>query len=666
MDPWDRLLVGDRAARRDLAGPRAATAHIPRLSRQVFEQGNEEGMSSPLSGIGSPPYYNLSASSPRALDFRQKLAASSTFSPNRGMTLQPASRGKGAVIWRPDGAGARPQQCASFGAGSGFGQPHWKSVLGSGNARRQGAHTIEHRELWTRADDPLYDDLIYADCLSARGNKPLPAQNSSDQQVHRSPARSTLLCPPPLPLHDFSKDRRDALPQTGHLQLLPAPKHRRGLTDERAEGMVELSQERRAALREERRQSMAMRMESNRQIEVFNSVKGRNIKLVPENEVEWRLNGSCGPGAGAHDNKVQLEEDELPSIVRVMQPGYSPCDASDTTLVFESRFECGNLRKAYKIHDNEYDLELSPDIKTRGHTQWFYFSVRNMRKGKTYTINITNFCKRDSLYSTGLRPLMYSETRARHDGQGWSRCGANICYFQNPKSNGGRSAGTTGCGSGEHCNRDDDQNDKPGHSCKREETRFTLSFDVVFPYDRDTVYLAHCFPFSYRDLQEHLDSLQADARGRKLMKRRVLAKTIANNDLEVLTITSSDGTAEEQLARPVIVMSARVHPGETNSSWMMKGILDFLTDPDDPVATALCEMCEFRIVPMLNPDGVINGNYRCNLAGFDLNRHWKHPSPELHPTIFAHKTMVQQLCRCVSMPVPSKMHVHLFLPPTWP
>lgn len=25
------------------------------------------------------------------------------------------------------------------------------------------------------------------------------------------------------------------------------------------------------------------------------------------------------------------------------------------------------------------------------------------------------------------------------------------------------------------------------------------------------------------------------------------------------------------------------------------GILDFLTDPDDPVATALCEMCEFRI-----------------------------------------------------------------------
>jgi len=30
----------------------------------------------------------------------------------------------------------------------------------------------------------------------------------------------------------------------------------------------------------------------------------------------------------------------------------------------------------------------------------------------------------------------------------------------------------------------------------------------------------------------------------------------------------------------------------------------------------------FKIVPMLNPDGVIHGNYRANLAGIDLNRIW--------------------------------------------
>ena len=78
----------------------------------------------------------------------------------------------------------------------------------------------------------------------------------------------------------------------------------------------------------------------------------------------------------------------------------------------------------------------------------------------------------------------------------------------------------------------------------------------------------------------------------------------------------------------------------------MQGILDCLT-ADNPVAAALREQYVFKIVPMLNPDGekrlkssylpflflfpiilqqlttyihirnlgVVNGNYRCSLAG---------------------------------------------------
>lgn len=30
-----------------------------------------------------------------------------------------------------------------------------------------------------------------------------------------------------------------------------------------------------------------------------------------------------------------------------------------------------------------------------------------------------------------------------------------------------------------------------------------------------------------------------------------------------------------------------------------------------------------QVVPMLNPDGVVVGNYRCSLAGRDLNRNYK-------------------------------------------
>lgn len=42
---------------------------------------------------------------------------------------------------------------------------------------------------------------------------------------------------------------------------------------------------------------------------------------------------------------------------------------------FESRFENGNLRKAIKVSDSEYNLVLSYDYNTSGHTQWFYFKM---------------------------------------------------------------------------------------------------------------------------------------------------------------------------------------------------------------------------------------------------------------------------------------------------
>jgi cytosolic carboxypeptidase protein 2/3 len=89
-----------------------------------------------------------------------------------------------------------------------------------------------------------------------------------------------------------------------------------------------------------------------------------------------------------------------------------------------------------------------------------------------------------------------------------------------------------------------------------------------------------------------------------------------------------------------VFLSARVHPGESNSSWMMKGLIEFLVS-NAPEARVLREKFVFKIVPMLNPDGVINGNYRCSLCGSDLNRRWKTPSKVLHPVVFSIKRMVK-------------------------
>ena len=46
---------------------------------------------------------------------------------------------------------------------------------------------------------------------------------------------------------------------------------------------------------------------------------------------------------------------------------------------------------------------------------------------------------------------------------------------------------------------------------------------------------------------------------------------------------------------------------------------------------------------MLNPDGVIIGNYRCSLTGKDMNRNFRHPRKETFPTIYHVKQLIQYL-----------------------
>jgi murein tripeptide amidase MpaA len=90
-----------------------------------------------------------------------------------------------------------------------------------------------------------------------------------------------------------------------------------------------------------------------------------------------------------------------------------------------------------------------------------------------------------------------------------------------------------------------------------------------------------------------------------------------------------------------VVLTARVHPGETNSSWMMKGLLDYLTS-DTLDAKLLRDTFVFKVVPMLNPDGVIVGNYRCSLSGRDLNRNYKTNLKDAFPSVWHTREMIKR------------------------
>jgi cytosolic carboxypeptidase protein 2/3 len=73
---------------------------------------------------------------------------------------------------------------------------------------------------------------------------------------------------------------------------------------------------------------------------------------------------------------------------------------------------------------------------------------------------------------------------------------------------------------------------------------------------------------------------------------------------------------------------------------MLQGMLEFLTSEE---AADLRRNFVFRIIPMLNIDGVVFGNQRCSLLGVDLNRRWVSPNVFLHPTIFYAKHLVRHM-----------------------
>ena len=76
-----------------------------------------------------------------------------------------------------------------------------------------------------------------------------------------------------------------------------------------------------------------------------------------------------------------------------------------------------------------------------------------------------------------------------------------------------------------------------------------------------------------------------------------------------------------------------MHAAETHSSIIMKEIMVELTKNYEKYE-GLFNNFILKLVPMVNPDGVVIGNSRSSLSGVDLNRRWSLPSPIMHPEIY--------------------------------
>lgn len=274
---------------------------------------------------------------------------------------------------------------------------------------------------------------------------------------------------------------------------------------------------------------------------------------------------------------------------------------------FDSKFESGNLDKVVKVRDGEYDLYIRSDANSRRHTQWFYFSVENILRPHRVKFNILNFTKDNLLYTQGMQPLIYS---TKQPGKGWHSAGVNITF----------------------------RISKLMRYITRRKPYYSMSFDYDFEVAGDKVYFAYSVPYTYSKLLKFLDEICRIYEGKTLL-RDTLCKSLSGVEIPILTISD---LATNNHNKEFIIITCRVHSGETSASWMMEGFIRFLLDFNN-TAKFLRERVVFKIVPMMNPDGVIIGNYRNNLSGNDLNRQYIKPDKRLHPSVYHVKELLKSI-----------------------
>lgn len=277
---------------------------------------------------------------------------------------------------------------------------------------------------------------------------------------------------------------------------------------------------------------------------------------------------------------------------------------NDRVLRFDSQFESGNLDRAVLLCDNTYHLILEYDRNKSESCQWFYFEMKNVRKSINYQFYISGFHKAGGVFSSGSRVFFHSHKNAMRNGVGWMRGGNFYCY------------GVTG---------------SPAN--KR---RASLRFQMQFPFDNDTVYMCYALPYTFSDLSRDC-SVWARS---PLVEMSTLCKTVGGRACPMITVTNSESVMADD-DKPSIFLTARIHPGESNSSIVMKGLIDSLLG-STPAVKYLLDNYVVKIVPMMCIDGVIEGFYRCSLSGYDLNRVWADPHPVLHPCVWHLKNMMRR------------------------
>eukprot|EP01038_Epipyxis_sp_PR26KG_P006054 gene6054-8335_t len=324
----------------------------------------------------------------------------------------------------------------------------------------------------------------------------------------------------------------------------------------------------------------------------------------------------------------------------------------DNGVIFSSNFDNGNLANVERVPNKPFDFRIWTAPDNLGseyqskHCAWFYFSVTGLPLGCVIRIQIVNASNHSGLYKYDMRPVYKSISTS----QKWCRIKSSVRFQKT--------------------------DDAP-----------QLFFEHGVDSDADKIYFAFTYPYTYSMLQselsqcidKHINDFNNPNKDSLFVQRELLIESLDRRRVDLITITSIDGVSNEKepmlvglfpncrdpSTRPpefpnkeIIFVSARVHPGEVPAQHTFQGILTFLLDPNDQCAKELRAKYVFKLIPMLNPDGVYRGHFRMDQLGQNLNRYYISPDIKQQPTIFAAKSLMDHYASTNKLVLYLDMHAH--------
>jgi len=311
----------------------------------------------------------------------------------------------------------------------------------------------------------------------------------------------------------------------------------------------------------------------------------------------------------------------------------------DGGLQITSDFESGNLENCCMMSkgsisngfEYEFDLWISSDSQPyvpqiESGRAGFFFAITGCQEDvaqspKVLSFHIKNFCDKTKLLSLGHMPVYLEVSKKEYEEliagkaplyrQKWKRVPGDIKQIR-----------------------------------KGEMLDQMFQINVSSSVKKtDYIFVSYAYPYTFKDYLYSIKEIEEKCASNEAIhfESRELVRRLEGRPVHLLTICSKRALINQ---KPVIFLTGRVHSGETPASYMIQGIMDKLTEFGQVQTEILLNHYIFKMIPMLNPDGVARGYWRLDTLGLNLNSYYKDPSRDVHPTIWATKDAVTQEHKC--------------------